>query len=961
MRSIKEACIFHSQTYTTMNGNLWLLELAGRLHPLLVHFPIGLIVIAALLELYSKWQKQPQFRAGINAMIYIGAFSALLAMIAGLILANSGEYGGASIIRHRNGGIITAVLSLITAIILWKKINVKWYRLSLFLTVLSLTISGHWGAMLTHGSDYITSVLPSSTNNRDDASIFLKTLSTEKEAENLSTKTLDRLNLEVRAIFAHNCYKCHSEEKTKGELILETKEAVMKGGESGPIIMAGNARESELYKRINLPHDHDDVMPQKGKKLKKHEIALIQKWIDLGAHWTEGEVKTFREAPLALEMPKLPSSDLKHPIDRLLDDYFTQKNASWPDLVDDRTFIRRVYLDIIGLLPDGQTVQAFEAAQAGNKREKLIQQLLSQDHNYSQHWLSFWNDLLRNDYSGTGFITGGRKQITGWLYQSLLANKPYDKMLRELINPDENSEGFIKGIRWRGVVNSSQRTEMQAAQNISQSLLGINLKCASCHDSFVSNLTLEEAYGFANIFADSTLEIHRCDQPTGKMAKTVFLYPELGEVQADSIKERLHQLANVMVQPSNGRIYRTIVNRLWAQLMGRGIVSPVDEMDNIPWSQEMLDWLAADLIEHNYDLKHTLMQIMTSRAYQLPSIAYESIDEVRDQNFVFKGPLRRRLSAEQFADAMSQFLAPVYHAVAYHPTAPKIPAQWIWTREIEVDRDVLPKPGKRFFRYTFSIADKNSLIDAQTLISVDHSFKLYINENLIGEGNDWRTVNKYGVLSHLQTGDNIIAIEGENEGQISNPAGILFTLRMIRADSTEISIYSNRNWKTTKEVEDESWKSLKFDDSEWEKVRNQRNSHWGNLLDFNFESQDESLPFARASLTYLDPFQKALGRPTRENVATNRDDRATLLQALELTNGDFFTEVLLRGAQHWQSTYEAEPQLMIEQLYLKAFGRKPSRKELQTAQEILGEPVSTEGIQDLLWTMVLLPEFQLVY
>lgn len=172
----------------------------------------------------------------------------------------------------------------------------------------------------------------------------------------------------------------------------------------------------------------------------------------------------------------------------------------WPEVVDDRTFIRRAYLDILGLLPEPLKIDQFVGNGDNEKRAKLIDELLADKHNYTQHWLSFWNDILRNDYSGPGFITGGRKQITDWLYKSLMENKPYDVMVKELINPTESSEGFIKGIKWRGLVNASQRTEMQAAQNIGQSLMGVNVKCASCHNSFVSNLTLEQSYGFASIF-----------------------------------------------------------------------------------------------------------------------------------------------------------------------------------------------------------------------------------------------------------------------------------------------------------------------------------------------------------------------------------------------------------------------------------------------------------------------------
>src|SRR5690606_11461517 len=100
----------------------------------------------------------------------------------------------------------------------------------------------------------------------------------------------------------------------------------------------------------------------------------------------------------------------------------------------------------------------------------------------------------------------------------------------ELLDPTEESKGFIKGIAWRGAVNSSQTTAMQAAQNVSQALLGVNLKCASCHDSFVSDWKLDDAYAFANIFSEEQLEINRCDIPTGKMADTRMLWPELGTI-----------------------------------------------------------------------------------------------------------------------------------------------------------------------------------------------------------------------------------------------------------------------------------------------------------------------------------------------------------------------------------------------------------------------------------------------
>src|SRR5690606_14688331 len=133
-----------------------------------------------------------------------------------------------------------------------------------------------------------------------------------------------------------------------------------------------------------------------------------------------------------------------------------------------------------------------------------------------------------------------------------------------LAPPTAESRGFIDGIQWRGAVNASQVREVQFSQSISQTFLGLNMKCASCHDSFVDRWKLDEAYGLAAIYAERPLEIARCDKPTGRMAKPGWIFPELGEVDAAAPQpERLKQLAALMTHPDNGRFTRTIVNRLW--------------------------------------------------------------------------------------------------------------------------------------------------------------------------------------------------------------------------------------------------------------------------------------------------------------------------------------------------------------------------------------------------------------
>ncbi|MEB2777876.1 DUF1549 domain-containing protein [Algoriphagus sp. D3-2-R+10] len=658
-------------------ASFWLWQFIGRLHPLIVHFPIALIIVAALMELFTFGKFNPKIRPGILILAAIGAVSAIIAAPMGWLLATNEGTTGDLLDLHQWVGIGTAGLSIVTLFFLSKirsnpnPSQIKVFRTSLFLTAICVAVAGHFGGSLTHGEDFLTEVLPV---NAIESEIEKTPINLASYQAELSPEKEMKLIGEVRMVLAHNCYKCHSGAKIEGELRLDEKEFVFAGGKSGQILIPGNPGESEIIRRINLRKNHDDVMPAKGKLLSKQERELIALWIEKGAPWPDGAAQqsVYRVAELAPRNPLLPAykAGLDNPIDLWVDEYFQENKLKWNKVVDDKTYLRRIYLDITGLIPSPQDLEEFRNDQRPDKRDIWLQDLLNLSDDYATHWLSFWNDALRNDYTGTGYITNGRFNITDWLYTSLRDNKPYDQFVRELLNPTEKSKGFIEGIRWRGTVNASQRTEMQAAQNVGQVILGLNLKCASCHDSFISDWKLEESYAFANIFADSTLEVSRCEIPTGKFAKTEILWEELGDIDSTATKaEKLRQLADKLVQPANGRMYRTIVNRVWKQLMGRGIVEPVDEMDNMPWSQDLLDWLASDFVENGYDLKELIYQIASSRIYQSQSVGYESYDAVMADDYKFNGMVRKRMTAEQFSDAVSEIVYPLFpeEEIKYNP------------------------------------------------------------------------------------------------------------------------------------------------------------------------------------------------------------------------------------------------------------------------------------------------------
>jgi hypothetical protein len=320
--------------------------------------------------------------------------------------------------------------------------------------------------------------------------------------------------------------------------------------------------------------------------------------------------------------------------------------------VCDAVFARRAYLDVVGLPPTPEQIDPFERDRSPGKRDRLVDALLADRAGYAEHWMTFWNDLLRNDEQTN--IDGLRKPITRWLYASLRENRPLDRLAAELLDPGPGGpDGYLKGVNWRGRVNASQGPPVQAAQNVAQVFLASSIRCASCHDSFINKWKLADAYGLASFFAPQDPEVHRCDQATGRRAPPRFLFPGLGDVPAGAdLETRRRAVALMVTRPKNPRFARALVNRLWKRLLGRGLVEPADDFDSHPAASPLLDWLAYDFMAHDYDARHTLKQILLSRAYRLPVTRVDPGKD--DPPDLVRGPTRRRLTAEQFLDTVAE-------------------------------------------------------------------------------------------------------------------------------------------------------------------------------------------------------------------------------------------------------------------------------------------------------------------
>ena len=244
---------------------------------------------------------------------------------------------------------------------------------------------------------------------------------------------------QVHTILAAQCLGCHSAERRSGGLSLASYADALEGGRSGAAIRPGNAAGSLLVGRITgqVPPS----MPLGKPALSAGDVATIRLWIDEGARATPASAAAAPkwEAPLALERPAIPDvvrPGWTTPVDRFTAAYLAGTGGPPPELVGDAAFARRAFLDIWGLLPPPDDLPAFVADANADKRRVLIERLLADNDAYAQHWISFWNDVLRND-EGVNYHseTSSRKSISAWLLSALNKNVPYNRFVEQLLNP----------------------------------------------------------------------------------------------------------------------------------------------------------------------------------------------------------------------------------------------------------------------------------------------------------------------------------------------------------------------------------------------------------------------------------------------------------------------------------------------------------------------------------------------
>ncbi len=271
----------------------------GRLHPLLVHLPIGFLILLVILEVAGRFEKFKSVIEVRGIIAFVTALSAVASVICGLMLSTEGGYAPQLLFWHKTLGILLGLAILTTAWAVWQR-QWKLYHGALLTSILILMPASHFGGSLTHGEDYLLAYAPAWLRPKP-----VMMVPTTRPAH--TTAQYEMFNDLVQPILTQNCVACHGPEKTSGQLRLDTFAAVLRGGKGGPSIVIGNASASPLIQRISMAATNEKHMPPDGKpQPSDDQIEMLRWWIDTGAaeHQTVADAK--------------PTSDQQAMVNRLL-------------------------------------------------------------------------------------------------------------------------------------------------------------------------------------------------------------------------------------------------------------------------------------------------------------------------------------------------------------------------------------------------------------------------------------------------------------------------------------------------------------------------------------------------------------------------------------------------------------------------------------------------------------------
>ena len=475
----------------------------------------------------------------------------------------------------------------------------------------------------------------------------------------------------VQPLFDLHCVKCHGPIERHGGLELDTAEAALRGGDGGPVIEAGKPDASRLL--INLAAGGDTHMPPE-KQLSDEQIAVVREWIAALAIPAAG-------APAAAGQPRAFAT-VTEAIDVLVAEEWARRGVAPTEPVDDAAWCRRVTLDLVGRIPTEAERRAFLDTPADSRRAALVDRLLESDE-HAVRMRELWDVFLLGRRKRDS--REERRRSSGWwtwLERSFHENRPWNDVVRDILVA-RPAGPLDKGVSW---FLYERRNDHQAiAEAVAPLVYGARIDCAQCHDHPLAREIKQAHYwGLVAAFnrgknVDGSSEVAESavggfvnftnlkkeSQPalvTLLGGRTVAeARPEDGKQEEDADDKYVDPAASPRVPKFSRReafalaatrdnplLARAFVNRTWGVLLGRGLVTPVDEMTtrNAPSHPELLDWLAADFAAHGHDVRRVLRGIVLSRVYGLAPVPTGA---AAGDPSAFAAAAERALAAEQLA------------------------------------------------------------------------------------------------------------------------------------------------------------------------------------------------------------------------------------------------------------------------------------------------------------------------
>ena len=470
----------------------------------------------------------------------------------------------------------------------------------------------------------------------------------------------------VQPLFDVQCVKCHGPIEQKSGLELDTPKAVLEGGDEGAVIIPGKPEKSRLY--MYLAAGSDPHMPPK-KQLTDAERESVREWIAAMAA-TSAE-------PMKKQAEPRKFGSATEAIDTFIAEGWEQRGMKPASVVDERTWCRRVYLDLAGRIPTATELDQFLKSSAEARRDQLVDRLLASD-DHAVRMRELWDVFLMGRVKRDNHED--RRRQNGWwtfLETAFRTNRPWDETVRDILvaRPDKPES---KGASW---FLYERRNEHQAiAEAVAPVVYGTRIDCAQCHDHPLAR-EIKQAHYWGLVAAFNRSKNVEGGSTVGESAVGGFINftnlkkesqpalvallngrtvdetrPAADQKESDDGDKYVDPAAKPRVPKFSRReafanaatrdnplLALAFVNRMWAALLGRGIVHPADEMNarNVPSHPELLDWLARDFASHNHDVRRFVRGVVLSRAYAL-GFAPAPPD-------AFAGALDRPLTAEQIA------------------------------------------------------------------------------------------------------------------------------------------------------------------------------------------------------------------------------------------------------------------------------------------------------------------------